>query len=169
MFRFFSALDTIIARICDIVVVVASAMVVGLIFFLVIARYVLEWSIVGPDEIALVSAIWLYMMGAVVASRRAEHLVVDFLPQRLTSPLLLKLHQRAVAVIMIGATAFFVYLGWEMIAFGLRRPQETPGLGLPEIIPLSAVMLASIICFGYAVRDLVTGKACHNPIESGDL
>lgn len=169
MTQFFNTLDRIVARLCDLVLLVASALVVGLVFFMVIARYVLEMSIVGIDEIALMSAIWLYMVGAMVASRRAEHLVVDFLPQRLSSPLLLKLHQRAVALLMIGASAFFIHLAWDMMEFGIKRPQETPGLGLPELISLSAVALASVVCFAYAVRDLVTGRACHNPKEPEDV
>ncbi|WP_424988106.1 TRAP transporter small permease [Microbulbifer sp. S227A] len=169
MTRFFNALDGFVARLCDLIVLVSSALVVGLVFFMVVARYVLELSIVGIDEIALISAIWLYMVGAMVASRRAEHLVVDFLPQRLTSPVLLKLHQRAVAILMIAASGFFIYLAWDMMGFAIKRPQETPGLGLPELIPLSAVALASVVCLAYAVRDLVTGRACHNSKEQEDL
>ncbi|WP_264214396.1 TRAP transporter small permease [Leisingera thetidis] len=169
MTQFFSILDRTVARLSDIFVLITSAMVVGLVFFLVIARYVLEMSIVGIDEIALVAAIWLYMVGAIVASRRAEHLVVDFLPQRLASPRLLKLHQRVVALIMTGATIFFISLAWDMMGFAIKRPQETPGLGIPELIALSAVALASVVCFAYAIRDLVTGKACHNPKEPEEL
>lgn len=167
MLKFLSGFDRVIARLCDVVVVVSSAMVVGLVFFLVVVRYILEMSIVGLDELALMSAIWLYMIGAIVASRRAEHLVVDFLPQRLKSPRLRWLHQKAVALLMIGASVFFISLAWDMMAFGIKRPQETPGLGLPELISLSAVALASIACFAYALRDLVTGRTCHNPTEPG--
>lgn len=168
MLSFFSSIDRTIARVLNFVVIIASAMVAGLVFFMVIARYLLEWSIVGADELALVSAMWLYMVGAIIASRRAEHLVVDFLPQQLTSPVLLRLHQRVVALIMVATTVFFIYLAWRMMGFAIKRPQSTPGLGLSELIPLSAVALASIGCFAYALRDLITGKACHNPKETGE-
>jgi len=135
---------------------------------MVIARYLLEWSLVGADEIVLFSAMWLYMTGAIIASRRAEHLVVDFLPQLLKSPVLLRLHQRVIALIMVGTTMFFMYLAWRMMSFAIKLPQTTPGLNLPELIPLSAVAIASIFCFAYAMRDLVTGRACHKPKEEGE-
>ncbi|MFV0664842.1 TRAP transporter small permease [Denitromonas sp.] len=168
MRAFFSTLDHLVASVFNLIAIVSSALLTGLVFFMVIARYVLEWSIVGLDEVALISAMWLYMTGAMIASRRAEHLVVDFLPQQLTSERLLRLHQRVIALIMLATTIFFMYLAWRMFGFATKRPQSTPGLGLPEIIPLSAVMLASVGCFAYALRDLITGKACHNPKETGD-
>ncbi len=169
MLSFFSSIDNVMARLLNLIAIIASIVVTGLVFFMVIARYALEWSIVGVDELALISAMWLYMVGGIIASRRAEHLVVDFLPQQLTSPALLRLHQRVVALIMVGTTLFFIYLAWRMMGFAIKRPQTTPGLGLPELIPLSAVALASIGCFAYAMRDLITGRACHNPKEEGEI
>lgn len=168
MLNFFSSIDRAMAILFNMVVIITSAIVTGVIFFMVIARYALEWSVIGADELALVSAMWLYMVGAMIASRRAEHLVVDFLPQQLKSPLLLRLHQRAVALIMVATTVFFIYLSWRMLGFALKRPQTSPGLSIPELIPLSAVVLASVGCFAYALRDLITGKACHNPKETGE-
>lgn len=168
MLSFFSSLDRIIASVFNVIVIATSAIITGIIFFMVIARYALEWSVIGADEIALVSAMWLYMVSALIASRRAEHLVVDFIPQQISSPRLLNLHQRIIALIMVGTTAFFIYLSWRMLGFALKRPQTTAGLSIPELIPLSAVMLTSIGCFGYALRDLITGRACHNPKDTGE-
>ena len=84
MLSLFSFIDRKLASLSNFIAIIASAMVTGLIFFMVIARYLLEWSLIGADEIALFSAMWLYMTGAIIASRRAEHLVVDFLPQLLS-------------------------------------------------------------------------------------
>lgn len=167
MRAFFSALDHFVAGVFNLIAIASSVLLTGLVFFMIVARYLLEWSIVGLDEVALISAMWLYMTGAMIASRRAEHLVVDFLPQQLSSERLLRLHQRVIALIMLSTTIFFMYLAWRMYGFAAKRPQSTPGLGLPEMIPLSAVMLASVGCFAYALRDLITGKACHNPKETG--
>lgn len=157
-----------IGSIMDFIAIITSSAVAGLILFMVVTRYLLEWSIVGLDELALISAMWLYMTGAMIASRRAEHLVVDFLPQKITSPGLLRLHQRLVALIMLGTSVFFMYLAWKMLSFSLRRPQSTPGLNIPELIPQSAIIMASIGSFLYALRDLITGRPCHNPNETGE-
>lgn len=162
MKKYFLVLDSIFAKFCDLIVMISSLLVVGLVFFMVIARYVLEWSIIGLDEIALIGAMWLYMTGAIVASRRAEHLVVDFLPRQLTSSALLRFQQRFVSLVMICASVFFIFLALRMLGFAIRRPQTTPGLGIPELVALSAVALNSIASFSYALRDFITGKACHN-------
>ncbi|QOR37747.1 TRAP transporter small permease subunit [Billgrantia diversa] len=154
-----------VSRLINAVAIITSVVLVGMVFFMVISRYVFNWSIIGMDEIALISAMWLYMSGAVIASRRSEHLVVDFLPQRISSPALLKIHQRLIAMIMLLTSGFFVFLAWKLLGFSLRLPQYTPGLKLPELIAKSAVMLASVGCFLYALRDLLTGKTCHNPQE----
>ncbi len=166
MRSFFQVIDKWTGNLFELIVILSSATVAGLVFFQVITRYLLEWSIVGLDELALISAMWLYMVGSLIASRRAEHLVVDFLPQQIKSPLLLKIHQRVIAIIMIGTSLFFVYLAWRMLSFTIRRPQYTPGLDIPELVPLAAIALASVGCFIYALRDLITGKTCHNPIEA---
>lgn len=168
MLNFLSSIDRALARVFNFIVIIASTIVTGMVFFMVVARYALEWTVIGADEVALISAMWLYMVGAMIASRRAEHLVVDFLPQMLKSPVLLRLHQRVIALIMVGTTLFFMYLACRMLGFATRLPQSTPGLGIPELVPLSAVVLASVGCFGYAMRDLITGRAAHNPKEEGE-
>ncbi|TDB01187.1 TRAP transporter small permease [Halomonas marinisediminis] len=152
----------LINRLLDFMAIITSVVLVSMVFFMVIARYVFEWSIIGLDEIALLAAMWLYMSGAIIASRNNEHLVVDFLPQRINSKKLLMLHQRFIALIMVAASGFFCYLAWDLLQFSLRLPQHTAGLKLPELLPKSALMVASVACLLYSLRDLITGNPCHN-------
>lgn len=149
-------------RLLDYTAIITSIVLVSMVFFMVISRYVLEWSIIGLDEIALVAAMWLYMTGAIIASRNNEHLVVDFLPQRIKSKKLLTFHQRVIALIMVATSGFFVFLAWELLQFSLRLPQYTAGLEIPEILPKSAVMVASVCCFFYSMRNLFSGKPCYS-------
>ncbi|MBZ0123413.1 MAG: hypothetical protein K8F31_05960 [Roseovarius sp.] len=68
-----------IAIALDAIGVVSSVAVVGLIFFLVIARYVLGLSVVGLHELIKLAAVALYMNGAVIASRRREAMTAPFM------------------------------------------------------------------------------------------
>ncbi|KAA0015808.1 TRAP transporter small permease [Salinicola corii] len=163
--KFFANLDYITSKILGVVAIVASASLVLLVFMIVLARYVFNVSVIGLDELALLAAMWLYMTGAVIASRRAEHIVVDFVPKALKYEFLSKLHQRFVAIVMLLTTVMFMYLAWDMLKFSLRMPQTTAGLRIPQIISQAAVIIASIGCFAYALRDLITGKACYNSIN----
>lgn len=155
MVTFVRKLDAWLIGLLNVIVFFTSLAITGLILFLVLARYVLGWSVVGVLELATLSAIWLYMCGAVVAMRNREHLVVDFLSLSLTDPRHKAWHDLGVSLIMIVLSLFFVSLANDMVAWSMRRPQTTAALSLPLIIPQSAVVLAAILCAVYALRDVI--------------
>lgn len=150
-------LDRGIATALNAVAILCSFLVTGLLFLLVLTRYVLGWNFSAAHDLSLLAAMFLYMTGALIASRRREHLTVDFLPSRLTRPRSRALHKILIAAITTIICALFVYWGYEMFAWGLQRPQTTPALRLPLWIPQLSIMIAAIGCFAYAVRDLLHG------------
>jgi TRAP-type C4-dicarboxylate transport system permease small subunit len=152
---FFRGLDRGSAWLLDAAALVSSLLVVGLMIFLVVARYVFGWSIVGLLELIMMFGMWLYMLGALIASRRGEHLVVDFVAQKITSERVRSAHKCLVACVTLAASAFFTVLSWRMLKWGFAHPQTTPGLSIPLWIPQSAILLAAVGCSVYAVRDIV--------------
>ncbi len=152
-------LDAGLIGFLNFIVIVTSLAITGLILFLVLARFVLGWSVVGVLELATLSAMWLYMCGAVVAARNHEHLVVDFLAVSLNNPKHKALHSFAVSVIMFGLSLFFLSLANDMVAWSIKRPQTTAALSIPLIVPQSAIILAAILCAVYAVRDAIVAAA----------
>ncbi|MCT7656448.1 TRAP transporter small permease [Oceanimonas sp. NS1] len=133
----------------------ASLLVVGLMLFLVLARYVFGWSVVGLLELIMLFGMWLYMLGALIASRRNEHLVVDFVELQITDYRLKLLHKALISLITFVICLFFVLLAYRMLAWGLRRPQSTPGMGIPLWLPQASIMLAAVGCSCYSLRDLL--------------
>lgn len=152
-------LDAGLIGFLNLIVMVTSLAITGLILFLVLARFVLGWSVVGVLELATLSAMWLYMCGAVVAARNHEHLVVDFLAVSLKNPKHKALHRFAVSVIMVVLSLFFLSLANDMVAWSIKRPQTTAALSIPLIVPQSAIVLAAILCAVYAVRDAIVAAA----------
>lgn len=152
-------LDAGLIGILNLIVIVTSLAITGLILFLVLARFVLGWSVVGVLELATLSAMWLYMCGAVVAARNHEHLVVDFLALSLKNPKQKALHTFAVSVIMVVLSLFFLSLANDMVAWSIKRPQTTAALSIPLIVPQSAIILAAILFAIYAVRDAIIAAA----------
>ena len=152
-------LDAGLIGILNVVVIVMSLAITGLILFLVLARFVLGWSVVGVLELATLSGMWLYMCGAVVAARNHEHLVVDFLALSLKNPKHKALHTFAVSVVMVVLSLFFLSLANDMVAWSIKRPQTTAALSIPLIVPQSAIVLAAILCAVYAVRDAIVAAA----------
>lgn len=158
MQTFFSRLDLWVGRLLDLVTFTASLLVVGLMIFLILARYVFGWSLIGTLELVMLAGMWLYMTGAVIASRRNEHLVVDFLELQIRDLRTLALHKVLVSLIVSGISACFVYWAWSMLSWGLVRPQRTPELAIPLWVSQAAIMVASIGCFCYALRDVIEGS-----------
>ena len=85
----------------------------------------------------------------------------------MTSPALKKIYNRLLALVMSGASVFFIYLAWRMVEFAGKYPQTTPGLNIREIIPQIGIVVASIGSFIYAARDLFGARGCHNQ-KNGD-
>lgn len=155
MYTLFRRFDAGIMWLMGLVVIVTNLAVTGLILFLVLARFVLGWSVVGVLELATLSAMWLYMCGAVIAARNRQHLVVDFLSQSLPTPRAKALHELVVSVIMVALSLFFIGLARDMVNWSIARPQTTAALSLPLMIPQSAIVVASGLFVIYALRDLV--------------
>lgn len=141
----------------DAVAIAASLLVTGLLFVLVLARYVFGWNFSEAHDLSLLAAMFLYMTGALIASRRLEHLTVDFLPSQISRARAKAIHRAVVATITAIICAFFIYWAYRMFAWGLMRPQTTPALRLPLWIPQASIMLAAVGCFAYALRDLIAG------------
>ena len=154
-----------IARVLDAAALIASLIVVGLMVFLVVARYVFGWSIIGLLEVIMMFGMWVYMLGALIASRRNEHLAVDFFAQKIADERARAGHRLVVGCVTFAAAAFFTLLAWRMLKWGFDHPQTTPGLGIPLWIPQLAILVAAIGSGLYALRDVVLaarGLACSS-------
>ncbi len=152
-----TALDRWVGGTLNLIAFVASLLVVGLMLFLILARYVFGWSLVGTLELVMLAGMWLYMVGAMIASRKNEHLVVDFLELQIRDARAQALHKILVSTIVSVICACFMYWAYSMLAWGLVRPQRTPELSLPLWISQASIMVASVGCFCYAVRDVLVG------------
>ncbi len=164
MRNLFEFLDRWLMRLMSIVIFVSTAIIVCLISFLILSRYVFGWSVVGMLELSTLSALWLYMIGAVVASRNREHITVDFTAQSLSNLRLSAAHDLAVSVIIFVLGLFFISLSWDMIEWASRRPQVTPGLSIPLFAGQAALVTAAVLGMAYTVRDIIkAASALINP------
>lgn len=142
------------AGVLDTLAAVAMAVVVALMVFLIFARFA-NISVVGIFEIIGLFALASYMFGAVTASRRHQHLVVDWLNEKLTDPRKRAIQQLAVSLLTVLATGLFAYWTFRMLAWGVKRPQFTPSFGIPIWVPQLSLVVGSVGCMIYALRDTV--------------
>ena len=149
------SIEETIEAVLGVIAVIASLMVVGLMVFLVIARYLLGLSIVGLHELILLFALQLYMVGALIAAQRRSQVTVDWLTQRFAGGVASEWHNAIVAAITLCATVFFIVWAYWMFSWGIQRPQTTPTLGLPLWLSQAAILFCALGCAGFALRDLV--------------
>ena len=64
----------------------------------VFCRYVLNDSLIWPEEMARFAFVWFVFLGAAMVTRRSGHIVIDLLPRAL-GPRALRVHATAVRVI----------------------------------------------------------------------
>lgn len=134
-------------------VVLCSICIVALMVILVASRF-LGMSFIGTLEIVMLFAIWLYMLGAILASKNNTHLEVDLLALSLKGSKALSYHKIYVSLVTVIVTSLFVYWSYRMIAWGVKLPQSTPALSIPLTLPSSAILFAALACLSFALRDL---------------
>ena len=149
------SIEETIDAVLSAIAIIASVMVVGLMVFLVISRYLLGLSIVGLHELILLFTLQLYMVGALIAAQRRTQVTVDWLTQRFAGGRAGEWHNAIVAALTLSATVFFIVWAYWMLSWGIERPQTTPTLGLPLWLSQASIVFCAVGCVGFALRDLL--------------
>lgn len=115
-----------------------------LVFLQVITRYVLEYPLDWPEELARILFVWVALLGAVLALRRAAHFsigaVTDLLPARL---------QRGLAAVLQAVLlGFLVLVAWLGVDAAIRvQDQESAAMEISMTwgyasVPIGFALLA---------------------------
>jgi TRAP-type C4-dicarboxylate transport system permease small subunit len=149
--------DRIFIGLCKLAILLSTLLLVVLVLFLVADRLALHVSFMGSHELALMSAMWLYMVGGVVAIRNREHITVDYLARKLVSPTAQALHRTFIAVLVLAFAIFFAKIALSMVEWAMLRPQRTPAMRLPLIWSQSAIVFIAFFSVIYTLRDVIEG------------
>lgn len=105
-----------------------------------IGRYSGLFALVGADELLVYGMIWVVMLGAILAARNRDHLSINLLPSAITGRLAAMLQ----IVIDVATVAVSVFIAWHSFVFIERIAalnQSSMGLGVPMVIPHSAIFV----------------------------
>jgi TRAP-type C4-dicarboxylate transport system permease small subunit len=144
------------------VIFLMMAVMTTLVFVNVIARYVLNFSIIWAEEVSQYLMIWIAYLGAGLALREGRHVALEMLHDRLSAPLSRRVRM-AVAGILLVFLGWVTILGFQFAIFVWN--QETPvlniSLGIPSLaIPIGTLLFAVHLVFifrNYAERRYVPG------------
>lgn len=130
-------------------------------FFQVITRYILEVPVMGLEETMLYPTLWLYILGAVNASRENTHIRANVLEIFLKTPkqhIILAVIGEVISLIV---GIWLLSWAWDFTRYSWRVWKESPTLYIPTFyadvalsIGLALMMLYTIMHLFRHLRDL---------------
>ena len=155
------ALDRL-ARIIELVLALAFILAVVLNFTNVIGRYLFGLSLLGSDEVQVFIMVAMTFLGAVVVTRRNEHLRMDVLAKRAPEGVRLVL-RIAEQVLLIVLAAFVLSQSYFYAGQMLRIGRTSDMAGVPMWIPHASVTLGFALMLLIACWRLVSIVAGREP------
>ncbi|WP_370278953.1 TRAP transporter small permease [Pontibacterium sp.] len=124
-------------------------------FVQVITRYVLEVPVMGLEESLLYPTMWLYLLGAVNASRENTHIRANvleiFLSTRRAHTLLAIIGE----VISLVVGCWLTYWAWRFTKYSLRVWKESPTLYIPTFYVDVALITGLVLMMLYTAYHLL--------------
>jgi TRAP-type C4-dicarboxylate transport system permease small subunit len=165
----FRKADIILKKLLNASCFILSIAVTILMVIEIAARFLFEHAFRGLPEIYLLLVMWLYMLGASLASANRSHLRIGILDQLFKSARIKRFYDLLLAVISFVIMLFFIRWSWGLVDWGIKRPQTTPILYLPWLSSMLSIFVASILVTGYGLRDLVSALAAFRSHTTQDL
>ncbi|MBO6864912.1 MAG: TRAP transporter small permease subunit [Alphaproteobacteria bacterium] len=135
-------------------------------FVQVITRYVLEVPVMGLEETMMYPTVWLYILGAVNASRENSHIRANVLE------IFLKTDRGHTILAIIGEVISLIVglwllsWAWQFTQYAWKVWRESPTLYIPTfyfdvalVVGLALMMVYTALHLIRHIRDLRTGAA----------
>lgn len=138
-----------VKRLLEIFLVLIFALLVLDVLFQVFSRYILNTSFSWTEELARFSLIWLSILGAAYLTAKREHLSMDFLYRKFSSPVKKKVSILIEVLIFLFALVVMVVGGFNLVYITLHLEQLSGTLRIPlgyiyAVFPFSGLL---IMCF----------------------
>ena len=137
------------------ILIFTSLMLSGLMVTEVVSRYFLGYPIWGWEELAMLSAMWLYMIGAARAAYERTHLKTEVISLWIKNPRNLRIVKALASLIALIMAGFMAYWSSDILFWGLEKNPTTPVFNIPWVVAQSSLFVAGIIISIYFLRDLL--------------
>lgn len=147
--------------------IAASIPLVLLIFAQVWLRYVFQLPLLWVEELAIVPAFWMYMMGAAYAAFERSHIKVDIVGVVVHNPKRRLIVRFIAALVTLGLAMLFIQWGYQFFVSDLKMNPQTSTLRFPIVYARCSFFFAAGILGGLyflvetvdLARQLFWGKA----------
>lgn len=149
MMKYATQIFNKVKRLLEIFLVLIFALLVLDVLFQVFSRYILNTSFSWTEELARFSLIWLSILGAAYLTAKREHLSMDFLYRKFSSPVKKKVSILIEVLIFLFALVVMVVGGFNLVYITLHLEQLSGTLRIPlgyiyAVFPFSGLL---IMCF----------------------
>lgn len=134
---------------------ILSVVVSVLMVIEVVTRFVFQSPLFGLEEITLICMMWIYMIGAVVASNKRSHLSAEMADLVTSNKRVLALIKVLATFITLVISVFILTWSYDIFAWGLKKQQGTPVFRIPWVVSQSSLFFASIMFLIYLIRDFI--------------
>lgn len=121
----------------------------------VVMRFIFQSPVFGLEEITLICMMWLYMIGAVMASHERSHLTAEMVDLVIKNKRGLAIMKALATLITLAIAGFITVWSYNLFAWGLEKQQGTPVFRIPWVVSQSSLFFASIMFVVYLLRDLI--------------
>jgi len=143
----------------EIIAVALTISVTSLVFIQVLLRYVFKAPLMGIEELLLFPAIWLYMIGGVLASMRKDHITCGILTLYIKKPRSERIFNLAKDVISAFISSWLAYWAFWYFMYSLRVWKVSDLLYIPMFLGESAIFIGLFFMVMYAYLDVWTSVA----------
>ncbi len=129
------------------------AIMIGSIGLSVFCRYVLHMPLSWTEEVVLLCMVWVVFLGASIATKHKEHIVIDILLTVFPRKLARALETLALSVVM----ALLALLVWQgILLVDVTQDVATTALGIPTMYIYAAVPTSALLMFIHSCRHLAS-------------
>ena len=150
-----SRVDRAHIKLSEILLAILSVVVSILMVVEVLTRFIFQSPFFGLEEITLICMMWIYMIGAVVASYKRSHLTAEMVVLATSNNRVLAITRALSTFVTLGIAGFILAWSYNLFAWGLEKQQGTPVFRIPWVVSQSSLFFASIMFVIYLVRDLI--------------
>jgi len=125
-------------------------------FVQIITRYILEVPVMGLEEALIYPTLWLYMLGAVNASRENTQIRANVLDLFLKSQLSHRVLAAISDLISLVVGCWLFYWIWDFAKYILRVQKESPTLYWPTVYADFALVIGMGLVLFYTAFHLFT-------------
>ena|GEM_PF-252138 len=120
-----------------------------------VMRYVLHVDFYGSEELIMLTAFWLYFMGASLATREDSHISADLICSLMKTPRQRRILKTVQHTISLAISALATNWAYNYIAWSLARNPKTPVLKFPIIWLQFPILVFFILSSLYLVSHVI--------------